>query len=302
MESIFIEIICPKSSNIIVGCIYKHPSLQVNNITNDIILSLLGKLNMENSKKIFLPGDFNIDLLQYKTSEPVNNFVDTLSSNFLSLLILLPTRISNSSSTLIDNIFCNVTFNSNIISDNFTSTVSDHLPQFAITEDFFANSQRSKSNIFKRNWKNLDQNLFISDFENASCDEIIDVNKENVNLSINNYLYNIDLLLEKHAPLKRLNKQKLKFQQKPWITQGLQISIKKKNTLFSRYIKCKESSRKRDLHSKYKSYQNLLSTLLIKDSKQQCFNDFFKSNNNDITKTWKGIKSITSMKNISNND
>ena len=246
LESIFIEIVCPKSSNIIVGRIYKHPSL-MDNITNDNILSLLGKLNTKNSKKIFLPGDFNIDLLQYKTSEPVNNFVDTLSSNFLSPLILLPTRISNSSSTLIDNIFCNVTFNSNITSGNFTSTVSDHLPQFAITEDFFANSQRSKSNIFKRNWKIFDQNLLISDFENAIWDEIIDVNRENVNLSIKNYLYNIDLLLETHAPLKRLNKQKLKFQQKPWITQDLQISIKKKNTLFPDILDVRKAAIKRSL-------------------------------------------------------
>ena len=119
LESIFIELVCPKSSNIIVGCTYKHPSLQVNNFAN-IILSLLEKLNKENSKKNFLHGDFNIDLLQYETSEPCNNFVDTLSSNFLSPLILLPTRISNSSSPLINNIFCNVTFNSNIISGNFT--------------------------------------------------------------------------------------------------------------------------------------------------------------------------------------
>ena len=104
---------------------------------------------------------------------------------------------------------------------------------------FFANSPKSKSNIFKRNWKNFDQNLFISDFENANWDEITDVNKENVNLSLNNYLYNTDLLLEKYAPLKRLNKQELKFQQKQWVTEGLQISIKKNNALFSRYIKCK---------------------------------------------------------------
>ena len=144
LESIFIEIVCPKSSNIIVGCIYKHPSLQVNNFTNDIIQvnnftndiirSLLEKLNKESSKKIFLLGDFNIDLLQYETSEPVINFVDTLSSNFLSPLILLPRRISSSSSTLIDNIFRNVSFNSNIVLGNFTPTVSDHLPQFTIKE------------------------------------------------------------------------------------------------------------------------------------------------------------------------
>ena len=82
-----------------------------------------------------------------------------------------------------------------------TSTVPDHLRQFAIIEDFFKNSPKSKSNIFKRNWKNFDQNLFISDFENANLAEIIDVNKENVSLSLNSYLYKIDLLLEKHAPL-----------------------------------------------------------------------------------------------------
>ena len=53
LESISIELVCPKSSNIIVGCIYKHPSLHVNNFTNGIILSLLEKLNKENSKKLF---------------------------------------------------------------------------------------------------------------------------------------------------------------------------------------------------------------------------------------------------------
>ena len=107
-------------------------------------------------------------------------------------------------------------------------------------------------------------------------------------------------MLEKHAPLKRLNKQELKFEQKPWITQGLLISIKK-NTLFSIYIRCTESSHKKNLHLTYKSYQNLLSTLL-KDSKQQHFTYFFKSNNNDIKKTWEGIKSIISAKNENNND
>ena len=48
-----------------------------------------------------------------------------------------------------------------MILGNFTSTVSDHLPQFAITEDDFANSPKSKSNILKRNWKSFDQNLFV---------------------------------------------------------------------------------------------------------------------------------------------
>ena len=72
---------------------------------------------------------------------------------------------------------------------------------------------------------------------------IIDVNKENINLSLDNYLYNTDLLLEKHASLKRLNKQELKFQQLPWITQGLQISIK--NRFFLDILEVRKVAKKR---------------------------------------------------------
>ena len=53
LESVFIEIVCPKSSNIIVGCIYKNPSLQVNNFTKDIILSLLKSLIRKTQRKFF---------------------------------------------------------------------------------------------------------------------------------------------------------------------------------------------------------------------------------------------------------
>ena len=77
----------------------------------------------------------------------------------------------------------------------------------AIIEDCFIRSPKPKANIFKRNWKNFQQNLFILDFENINCDEIIDFNKEHVNLSLDNYFHNINLLLEKHTLLKRLNKQ-----------------------------------------------------------------------------------------------
>ena len=71
----------------IVGCKYKHPTLPINNFTNDFSFPLLLKLQKESSKRIFLLGDFNIDLLKYEISDSVNNFIDTLSSNFLLPLI-----------------------------------------------------------------------------------------------------------------------------------------------------------------------------------------------------------------------
>ena len=44
IESTFIEIVCSKSTNVIVGCIYKHPTLRIIDFTNDFISPLLLKL------------------------------------------------------------------------------------------------------------------------------------------------------------------------------------------------------------------------------------------------------------------
>ena len=87
IASTFIEIIYSKSTNVIIGFIYKHPTLSINDFTNDFISPLLLKLQKESSKRVFLLVDFNIDLLKYEISDSVNNFIDTLSSNFLLPLI-----------------------------------------------------------------------------------------------------------------------------------------------------------------------------------------------------------------------
>ena len=123
----------------IVGCIYKHLTLQINDFKSDFISPLLLKLQNESSKLIFLLVGFNIDLLKNELSDSINNFINTLSSNFLLPHILLPTRISKTS-TLIDNIFSNSTSLEEIESANATSTFSDHLPQLVFKRSFLKNS------------------------------------------------------------------------------------------------------------------------------------------------------------------
>ena len=44
------------------------------------------------------------------------------------------------------------------------------------------------------------------------------------------------MLLDTYAPLKRINKYKLKFKSKPWKTLGLQKSISVKNKLLTTFI------------------------------------------------------------------
>ena len=60
LESTFIEICNPKKTNVIIGCIYKHPNVNINEFDDDYLNELLDKLSKEN-KTIFLFGDFNIN-------------------------------------------------------------------------------------------------------------------------------------------------------------------------------------------------------------------------------------------------
>ena len=185
---------------------YKHPTLQINEFKSDFISLLLLKLQKESSKIIFLLGDFNIDLLKYELSDSINNFIDTLSSNFLLPHLLLPTRISKTS-MLIDNIFSNSTSLEESKSGNVTSTFSDHLPQFIFLKDFFSKIPAVKSNILRHDWRKFESNKFISDFDQTDWEQILCTKKSDVNFSMNQCLPKIYSLLEIHAPLKKLDKK-----------------------------------------------------------------------------------------------
>ena len=87
----------------------------------------------------------------------------------------------------------------------------------------------------------------------------------------------MESILDTHAPLKHVNKYKLKFKTKPWITSALQIPISFKNNLLKKFLTAKDPQKKYIYHKEYKDYRNLLSTIL-KQSKINCFNDYFESN------------------------
>ena len=162
LESTFIEIVNPKKSNIIVGVIYRHPSVDLTDFNCNYLNKLLENISKE-QKSIFLLGDFNVNLLNYNEHNQTNEFLDSLASYSFIPLILQPTRITSHSSTLIDNIFSNV-FDPDIVSGNLTATISDHLPQFAIIPNMFGNIIGNKSKIYEGDWSKFDRGNFILDY------------------------------------------------------------------------------------------------------------------------------------------
>ena len=133
LESTFVEIKFKGKKNIIAGCVYKHPKMCIDEF-NSLFEPLLEKLSKENKQLYFL-GDFNIDLL--KIDDPsdggkIEDFYNLLCSHFLVPHINIPTRITSTSATLIDNIFSNNLDFTQSISRNLTVSISDHLPQFLL--------------------------------------------------------------------------------------------------------------------------------------------------------------------------
>ena len=106
-------------------------------------------------------------------------------------------------------------------------------------------------------------------------------------------------MISNHAPLGEAKKWDLKFQSKPWITSGLQKSIAIKNKLFDKFIKSTKPIIKEKLHNDYKSYRNMISTLL-KQSKKNYYDKYFKDNINNMKNTWEEIRSITSLPKTTN--
>ena len=295
LESTFIEIVNPRKSNIIVGVIYRHPSMDLADFNCNYLNKLLENVSKE-QKPIFLLGDFNVNLLNYNEHNQTNEFLDSLASNSFIPLILQPTRITSHSNTLIDNIFSNV-IDLDIISGNLTATISDHLPQFAIIPNMFGNIIGNKSNIYERDWSKFDRENFILDYFSVDWEDLLKIDERNADNSTKIYLDKMNMLLDTYAPLKKIDKYKLKFKCKPWISLSLQKSISVKNKLLTSFINKKDPILKEQFHINYKKYRNLLSTL-VKKSKQACYDKYFERNWNNIKNTWKGIKSLISLKSV----
>ena len=124
IESQVIEITA-KPRNIIIGIIYRPPNDKLEEF-KEYLAGLLQK----------------IDLLRTEENQHIKDFTNIMFSSTFYPLISRPTRITNTTATLIDNIFVN-NIEENYKCGILFTDLSDHLPVFLKT----SNSQRFKHQI-----------------------------------------------------------------------------------------------------------------------------------------------------------
>ena len=292
-DTYFIEITNPRKKNLIIGCIYRHPTstITVEEFNLKYIDPVLVKISREN-KFCSIMGDFNINLLNCEIEKDCMSFFNIMQSNYLAPYVLQPTRPS--SKTLIDNIFFNsLEFNS--YSGNLTIDISDHLIQFVIFENFHKHIMKDKVNIYKRNFKNFNEDEFGKSLNGADWDYILKSDNQ-VDELWNNFHNQVNFLLDEFAPMKKVTPKETKLTTKPWISKELLKTMLKKNKLYKLYCSEKVHTKKESLFNKYKLIRNEV-TKLKRESKTEYYKKYFEENRNKSSMVWKGIRSLVNLKN-----
>ena len=111
--------------------------------------------------------------LKSDTDDHTKDFFDTITSNLFVPHITLPTRITNRSQTLIDNIYSNNPEFENCTSGNFTFSISDHLAQFLFVPSTEKRTPKVH-NIKIRDTKNYSHEELVADVINTNWNDTLE--------------------------------------------------------------------------------------------------------------------------------
>ena len=229
-------------------------------------------------------GDFNIDLLKDDTSRPVHDYIDFIYSKSLIPTIYKPTRITETTATLIDNILSNcenIQKSAIIITD-----ISDHMATSLVSNlNLRANTIHKRNAYYKRCHSDDNKSKFKQCLSNVRWGEVLD--DIDVNQDYNTFVTKFQELYDECIPLKKCTSKRKRDPKLPWITKGLLKSINHKNKLYKEYVQCPSNNKKQ----KFKTYRNKLHGLIRKAKRLYYFKKFEQVKNN-MRQTWKTINNV----------
>ena len=206
--------------------------------------------------------------------------------------LILSTRVSTFSQTLIDHIITNVS-DKNLIPELICSDISDHFPTFVIT--FNTTKANNNKPIFRRNMKKFNSEKFKEDvFKTLSlfynCSKLITT--DNFDSLFANFISNFKTVIDKHAPIKKLSQKQIKLLSKPWITKGILVSIHNKQKMYVTHFKNGDIKQK----TFSKNYSNKLNKSKIKSIKMH-YEKNITENQESSYEIWKCIRCVINNKN-----
>jgi hypothetical protein len=287
-ESIFVKIKLEKNKFTIVGNLYRPncgPQAKVsrfNEILSDLLYNIQNDPLLKKADGITLLGDYNINLLQHLNHSDTANYLDLLFDNDFLPLIVLPTRVSHTSASVIDHISTNIkdtVFDTGIILND----ISDHFPVFYIRHMRIAKEQKPKIKTRLINKETISS--FKTSFDGYDWLNVIQ--EQDPVKSFSNFFETFSQNFDQCFPEVEKKQNKRTIPINPWFTEGLLISRKNKEKLFK--IKLKIPSHFNN--EKFKHFNDMY-VKLCRTAKMTYYKNQFNEHKSDIRKTWSTINQV----------
>ena len=282
-ESCWIEIIRRNTKSLFISSVYRPPDFEIKNFiekyNNDIS-------KIQKKAEIILLGDFNVD---YNRRSTAKSRLQTLARAFsLEQLITSPTRITESSESIIDLIFVN-NIHRVVASGVIPLELSDHSLIFCVIKSGVAKTGGNYRDINYRCFKRYDKVKFNRDLENANWSFLDSISDINTTLSTWCNLFSV--IAEKHAPIK--SRRVKCINKAPWITPELTKLMRERD--FHQKQAHKTNS---EYHwVKFRQLRNFINNQ-IKLAKSKYYRDTINADKDNPSGLWKTLNELTS-RNIS---
>ena len=298
-EGLFIELKNNFHKSVVIGNIYRPPrdiNINYQRFIRELtpILSAFEKRNAE----VILAGDFNIDLLQVNRKSIFSEFFDLMTSFSFYPKVTLPTRLSKSKGSLIDNFFVKLSDKTNSSSACIlTSALSDHFPYFIAFKLSVKTEDTTQKYIRLTDSSAMSLGKFKEEIRNSHLKDIITYDS----FTDPNYNYNIlDGILnhakQKHLPLKEVKFNKSKHKKSQWITKGLIKSINFRDKMY-RDLKnySSDSTEYITLKLNLGTYNYILRRNIYL-AKKSYYANLFQKYKSDVKQTWSAISDVVNRK------
>ncbi len=274
IEDVWVTVQCRKLPSIIIGCVYRHPKAP--SATFDYIQDILKTLIFRD-KALFILGDFNDNLLAKD-----NKMTKIMKICKLTQLVNKPTRVTHTSSTLLDLVITNKP--NNVLScDVVPHEIADH-DLTSIIVDIRKPKKLPVVRTF-RHLGNYNKDDFclrlIQNSENFNM--ILDT--DNVNTQVDIFTSTFIKCLDDCAPCVT---KEIKRSFAPWMNDALKDAMNLRNETQK---KLKSDRTNAALQEQYKQEKKQVKTL-IAETKAEYYNNKFKENKGNAAKTWKTIREI----------
>jgi Reverse transcriptase (RNA-dependent DNA polymerase)/Endonuclease-reverse transcriptase len=294
MECLIIEIsqqVKKRTLNFTVGCIYRPPNgnmIQFNTEFTKLLSSIEGRRKKNKNKTSLLAGDLNIDLIRSQPNKQTDEFENILLSHSYVPTITRPTRVTNATATLIDNIFINNLYHP-VKSAVVYNDISDHFPivlHIDIPLAYNVKSEVNKSRVYTSN----SIKCFTCELGKVDWDLLL---KEHYSIGDVDNLYKVFLdkyssMYKSHFPYESKKHSSRQLPRHEWITPGLIKSCNTKSRLYKKY-RTNPTIMNENI---YKKYRNKLKDILIKTEKN-FYSDKLMSCSGNTKQIWKILGTLT---------